>query len=132
MQHTEAPAQARPDASNDTRLTVKSSMSSLRWAIAILLATGGASAFGQDAKTPQHDMSTMDPKSMSSHDMEAMHGKNASMHTMPATVTAVDAKTGIVDVKAGEMALKVHFPPASVADLKSGDQITLHLGFSKK
>lgn len=111
---------------------MKSAMSSLRWALALVVAIGGAGAFAQDAKTPQHDMSAMDQKSMSPHDMEAMHGKNASMHTMPATVTAVDTKTGIVDVKAGEMALKVHFPPASVADLKSGDQINLHLGFSKK
>ena len=44
----------------------------------------------------------------------------------------VDTKTGIVDVTAGGMSLKVHFPPKSVADLKSGDQITLHMGFSKK
>jgi hypothetical protein len=54
------------------------------------------------------------------------------MHDMPATVTEVDHKTGIVDVEAGSMKLKVHFPAASVADLKKGDKITLHLGFSKQ
>jgi len=62
--------------------------------------------------------------------MGGMH-HNASMHTMPATVTSVDQKTGVVEVNSAGMALKVHFPPASVADLKTGDKITLHLGFTK-
>jgi len=53
------------------------------------------------------------------------------MHTMPATVTAVDAKTGVVDVNSEGFALKMHYPAASVANLKAGDKITLHLGFSK-
>jgi hypothetical protein len=52
-------------------------------------------------------------------------------HTMPATVTAVDTKTGVVDVNSEGFALKMHYPAASVADLKAGDKITLHLGFSK-
>jgi hypothetical protein len=60
-----------------------------------------------------------------------MHQKmNDSMHKMPATVTAVDAKTGIVDVTTAGMSLKVHFPPASIASLKAGDKITLHMGYS--
>ncbi|WP_229238253.1 hypothetical protein [Dyella amyloliquefaciens] len=75
------------------------------------------------------------PDSMSSQQgMEGMkegHAKVQGMHTMPATVSAVDTKTGVVDATAGGMALKVHFPPASVANLKAGDQITLHLAFSK-
>jgi hypothetical protein len=50
---------------------------------------------------------------------------------MPATVSSVDTKTGVVEVNSGGMSLKVHFPPASVADLKAGDKITLHMGFSK-
>lgn len=53
------------------------------------------------------------------------------MHMMPVTVTAVDATTGIVDVTANGMALKVHFPPKAMADLKAGDKITLRMGFSK-
>jgi hypothetical protein len=59
------------------------------------------------------------------------HDKNGSMHKMPASVTAVDAKTGMVGVDAGGMALSVHFPPKSMANLKVGDKITLHMGFSK-
>lgn len=61
------------------------------------------------------------------HHMDSMMG----MHKMPATVTAADANTGIVDVDAGGMALKLHFPPAAVKALKAGDKITVHMGFSK-
>lgn len=52
-------------------------------------------------------------------------------HTMQATVTSTDPATGIVDVSAGGMALRVHFPPPAMASLKAGDQITLYLGFTK-
>ncbi len=63
--------------------------------------------------------------------MHHMNAANASMHTMPATVTSVDQKTGIVEDTSEGMALKVHFPPASLANVKAGDKIPLHLGFSK-
>jgi hypothetical protein len=72
------------------------------------------------------------------NDKPAMSGMHGAMrenlqgqHNMPATVNAVDAKTGLVDVTAGGMALKLHFPPPAVAGLKAGDQITLHLAYSK-
>jgi hypothetical protein len=58
-------------------------------------------------------------------------GNMMGMHMMPATVTALDGKTGLVDVMAGGMALKLHFPPPSLAGVKVGDKITLHLGFIK-
>jgi hypothetical protein len=53
------------------------------------------------------------------------------MHDMAATVNAVDAKTGLVDVTAGGLALKLHFPPASLVNVKMGDSITVHLAFTK-
>lgn len=94
----------------------------------IALAGFGAfagSAFAQDqpppSSTPHHDMGMH-------HDMANMSG----MHDMPATVTNVDHKTGVVDVESMSMKLKVHFPANTVADLKNGDKITLHLGFSKQ
>ncbi|RDS86894.1 hypothetical protein DWU99_03050 [Dyella psychrodurans] len=52
------------------------------------------------------------------------------MHTMPATVTHADSKTGIVDVTTEGMALRVHFPPASMANLKAGDKIGLYMAYS--
>lgn len=67
--------------------------------------------------------------------MGSMNGMGSSnmmgAHMMPATVTSVDKKTGLVEATSEGMPLKVHFPPASVANVKTGDQITLHLGFSK-
>ena len=60
-----------------------------------------------------------------------MHKMSGSMHKMPASVTSVDAATGMVGVDAGGMALTVHFPPKSMGNLKVGDKITLHMGFSK-
>jgi hypothetical protein len=62
-----------------------------------------------------------------------MHGmgKMLGMHVMAVTVTALDAKTGMVDATAGGMALKLHFPPASLADVKTGDKLSVHMGFTK-
>lgn len=59
------------------------------------------------------------------------HKGNGSMHRMPATVTSVDKATGIVEVTSAGMPLRVHFPPPAVANLKAGDKITLHLGYSR-
>ena len=53
------------------------------------------------------------------------------MHVMAVTVTALDAKTGLVDASSGNMALKLHFPPASLADVKAGDKLSVHLSFTK-
>lgn len=61
------------------------------------------------------------------HSMKDVQGR----HSMPATVTSVDKSTGIVEVTAEGMSLRVHFPPASLANVSNGDKITLHLGFSK-
>jgi hypothetical protein len=63
--------------------------------------------------------------------MKSMHMNMMGMHAMPATVNSVDKQTGVVDVMAEGMSLKVHFPAAAVANLKSGDKITLHMGYSK-
>lgn len=59
--------------------------------------------------------------------MANMHG----MHTMPATVTHADPKTGIVDVMTDGMALRVHFPPATMATLKAGDKIGLYMAYTQ-
>lgn len=65
------------------------------------------------------------------HHGSMMHKMNGSMHQMPATVTSVDTTIGMVEVTTAGMSLRVHFPPASVADLKAGDKITLHMGYTK-
>jgi hypothetical protein len=98
-------------------------------ALALVLASAGAMA-AQDAP-PKQDAAGAMHGQQGMEGMKGMHPNMQGMHAMPATVSAVDTKTGVVDVSAGGMALKVHFPPASVANLKAGDQITLHLAFSK-
>ncbi|ODU66689.1 MAG: hypothetical protein ABT16_01080 [Rhodanobacter sp. SCN 65-17] len=94
--------------------------------LALAFALSGI-AVAQDS-TPA---SGMDRMGAMHSDMKGMHGNMMGMHKMPATVTAADAKTGVVDVTTEGMALKVHFPPSAMASLKAGDKITLHMGFSK-
>lgn len=80
---------------------------------------------GQDTMGQmQHDRDDMSG-------MKGMHEHAKGMHTMPATVNSVDQTTGMVEATAEGMTLKVHFPPSALADLKAGDHITLHMGYSK-
>jgi hypothetical protein len=86
------------------------------------------------AATPAlaHHKSSMQGMDMSGTSMPGMDMKNMmGTHTMPATVTAVDTKTGLLDVTSEGMALRVHFPPTALVNVRAGDKITLHLGFMK-
>lgn len=103
----------------------RKSLVSMLGSLGLALAISGV-AMAQDS-TP----TGMDKMGAMHSDMKGMHGNVMGMHKMPATVTAADAKTGIVDVTTEDMALKVHFPPSAMASLKVGDKITLHMGFSK-
>ncbi len=99
--------------------------------LALALCTGAALA--QDT-TPPATAPTGGMEHMDKMDhMKGMHdmGNMMGMHKMPATVTDADAGTGMVDVNAGGMALKLHFPPSAMKDLKAGDKITVHMAFSK-
>lgn len=104
----------------------RKSLLSTLGALALALALSGV-AVAQDS-TPTGGMDKMG--AMHS-DMKGMHHNMMGMHMMPATVTAADAKTGVVEVTSEGMSLKVHFPPSAMASLKAGDKITLHMGFSK-
>ena len=94
------------------------------FALAVTLASGTAVA----ADPPATDAPA---QGMNHQGMDHKMAMNDSMHTMPATVDAVDKATGVVDVTAGGMKLKVHFPPKTLASVNVGDKITLHLGFTK-
>ncbi len=112
----------------------RKSLVPLLGSFALAFAFGGT-AWAQDTM-PTGSPQNMDKMGAMHSDMNSMHKnmhKNmmGSMHMMPATVTTVDTTTGVVDVMSGGMALKVHFPPKSMASLKAGDKITLHMGFSK-
>jgi hypothetical protein len=49
-------------------------------------------------------------------------------HTMDGRVTKVDAKKGWVDIKTSEGSMKLHFPPEALANVKTGDAVSVELG----
>ncbi len=51
-------------------------------------------------------------------------------HTMAGTVTSIDHKTGWLRLKTGLGTLRLHYPPPTVKDVKKGDKMTAHLGFT--
>ena len=55
----------------------------------------------------------------------------AGMNVMAVTVTSLDEKTGVVNVSNGKLQLILHFPPASLAGVKAGDKLSVHMGFTK-
>ncbi|HWG76319.1 MAG TPA: hypothetical protein VN660_05945 [Steroidobacteraceae bacterium] len=59
--------------------------------------------------------------------MQGMQGA----HQMQGTVDALDSKTGVMEVHADGMTLRLHFPPLSLADVKVGDKIEVALSFRK-
>lgn len=63
-------------------------------------------------------------------DQKMMMGK-LGKHGMTGMIETIDQKTGWLKVKTPEGSLTVHFPPDAIKDLKSGDTITVHLGFTK-
>lgn len=100
-------------------------------ALGLYMAVNAVCAQDSGAMMPASSSSGMGSMHSGMMHSKMMHKMNGSMHMMPASVTSVDAKTGIVGVDAGGMALTVHFPPKSMANLQVGDKITLHMGFSK-
>ncbi|MEO8999900.1 MAG: hypothetical protein ABI227_09885 [Rhodanobacter sp.] len=101
--------------------------------VALGLSLAVMSVCAQDSMAPASSSSSMGSMHSGMTHNKMMNKKmmNGSMHMMPATVKSVDTSTGMVQVDAEGMALTVHFPPKSVADLKAGDKITLHMGYSK-
>lgn len=96
-----------------------------------VLALAAAVASAQDMPAPAGS-APMAPMRNMQH-MQRLHGTQyvKGSHRMPATVTSADPATGLVKVDSLGMALVVHFPPSAMKDLKPGDKITLHLGYSQ-
>ena len=109
--------------------------------IKVLLIAGSAIGFAAiaQAQPPANNPSSQQGTMMQGQMMQGGHmmqggmmgGPMMGMHVMTVTVTALDAKTGLVDASSGNMALKLHFPPASLAGIKAGDKLSVHLGFNK-
>jgi hypothetical protein len=54
-------------------------------------------------------------------------GDMMGQHTMDGEVTKVDSKKGWIDVKTSEGSMKLHFPPAALANVKKGDAVSVEL-----
>ena len=70
---------------------------------------------------------------MGSEKMEMGKTKHKMMgwHKMTGTVDKIDYDKGVLTLKSSGPDMMLHFPPASIKDLKNGDTITVDLGFAK-
>ena len=98
----------------------------LRRAAALALGVAVVLPLAAQAQTPPAKGEMPAMHDMPMHGMAGMQG----MHEMTGTVTRVDHKTGMIDVNAGGMSLRLHFPPPALAKVKVGEHITVHLAFS--
>lgn len=57
--------------------------------------------------------------------------KEMGEHHMDGTVTKVNHHTGFMTVKTAEGAMRLHYPPKSIKNIKDGNQIRVYLGFSE-
>lgn len=64
-------------------------------------------------------------KKMSSDPMEM------GEHHMDGTVTKVNHHTGFMTIKTAEGAMRLHYPPKSIKNVKDGNKIRVYLGFSE-
>lgn len=62
--------------------------------------------------------------------MGKMKHKMMGWHKMSGTVKDIDQAKGMLTLFNNEAEMMLHFPPASIKDLKNGDTITVELGFS--
>lgn len=53
-------------------------------------------------------------------------------HDMGGTIQTINHKTGWMKLKTGIGEMTIHYPPASIMDLKKGDKITAHLSYTKQ
>jgi hypothetical protein len=49
-------------------------------------------------------------------------------HDMKGRVTKVDHRTGMVELTAGSLELRLHFPPPAIQGLDEGDTLFVRLG----
>lgn len=101
------------------------------FAFSLFLAVSAAPALAQNSQSNQNMQGMQGMQGMNMQGSGMDHMNMMGMHQMPVTVTSVDMNTGIVEATSGDMKLRLHFPPASLASVKVGDKITLHMAFMK-
>lgn len=67
-------------------------------------------------------------------DEKGMHGScmMEGSHSMTGTVDKIDQAKGVLTLKYGSSEMLLHFPPAALKEVRDGDTITVHLGFTKE
>lgn len=59
-----------------------------------------------------------------------MQGRHmAGAHSMTGTITSINHHTGLMGFKTPEGTLRIHFPPGTIRHLRSGETITVYLGY---
>lgn len=53
-------------------------------------------------------------------------------HSMDGTIESIDHKTGWLKLKTGMGELTLHYPPATIKELKKGDKIAAHLSYTRE
>lgn len=61
----------------------------------------------------------------------APQGTGMGAQDLPMTVTAVNPSTGELEGRAGEAALKLYFPPSTLAQVRVGDRLSVHMSFTR-
>lgn len=98
----------------------------------LLISAFFASGIAATATADQHREGRDDRPRMGMDCPDGMDDmKCMGRHSMTGTIKEIDPKKGTLEVKTGVGDLRLHFPPASLKDLKVGDTITVHLGFSR-
>lgn len=86
--------------------------------------TGSASGSG-------HNMGSSSAPGASGTVGMSMTGGMMGSHAMSGKITKINHKTGKVTVSTDEGKMDVHFPTAEIQDLKKGDSINLHMGYTR-
>jgi hypothetical protein len=62
----------------------------------------------------------------------SMSGKFQGEHTMNGTISKIDRTKGTLTLQPDTETLDLHFPPEAIKDFSEGDEVSVHLGISKK
>ncbi|MFZ2161156.1 MAG: hypothetical protein WAW02_02955 [Sideroxyarcus sp.] len=92
-----------------------------------------ADDYGRMGRDKMKDDGMMSMKGHCMMDEHGMHGDcmMTGSHSMTGKVDKIDPAKGTLVLKHGAADMLLHFPPAAIKDLRNGDTITVHLGFSK-
>jgi len=61
---------------------------------------------------------------------QGMAAGSMGQHEMGGKVTMINHRTGLMHIKTAEGMMVIHFPPKSLAKVKKGEKLNLHLSFT--